>query len=55
MLRLHERQGDRVDVASYFEFAALDIIGDLTFGESFECLQKAEMHVSYSCRPEINF
>ncbi|KAH7350674.1 cytochrome P450 monooxygenase-like protein [Rhexocercosporidium sp. MPI-PUGE-AT-0058] len=33
-----------VDIAAWFNFASFDIIGDLTFGESFHALEKGEEH-----------
>ena len=44
--RLQERSGKPVDMVEYYEFATVDIISDLAFGESFDCLEKEEMHVS---------
>ncbi|KAB8235872.1 cytochrome P450 [Aspergillus alliaceus] len=32
------------DAVQWYHFAAFDIIGDLTFGESFGCLQNSDMH-----------
>lgn len=47
MQRLHENsENGPVDMAKWFNFATFDIIGDLTFGESFGCLEKSELHVS---------
>lgn len=33
-----------VDIAAWLNFASFDIIGDLTFGESFHALEKGEDH-----------
>jgi hypothetical protein len=33
-----------VDIAKWCNFLAFDMIGELTFGESFECLEKATYH-----------
>ncbi|RSM03265.1 hypothetical protein CDV31_010541 [Fusarium ambrosium] len=41
--RLHERcKSGNVNLTSWYNFTSFDIIGDLTFGESFGCLDKAE-------------
>lgn len=45
--RLRERcqpSGGPVEMAAWFNYTTFDIIGDLTFGESFRCLQDAAMH-----------
>ncbi|KAJ3550039.1 hypothetical protein NM208_g207 [Fusarium decemcellulare] len=43
MLRLHERcKYGNVDLMSWYNFTTFDIIGDLTFGESFQCLEKSD-------------
>ncbi|PBP24706.1 toxin biosynthesis cytochrome P450 monooxygenase [Diplocarpon rosae] len=43
--KLHDQAGSPVDVAKYYEFTAVDIIGELTFGEPFSCLETSEMHL----------
>ncbi|TVY51126.1 Averantin hydroxylase [Lachnellula cervina] len=44
MQRLHENCGKgTVDIAKWLNFASFDIIGDLTFGESFSCLETSKM------------
>lgn len=46
--RLHEQvdgsEGGKVDVSKWFRWLAFDIAGDLSFGESFECLQNQGLH-----------
>jgi cytochrome P450 len=44
--RLHEyeRSGTAVDLVEWFNYVAFDIIGDLTFGEPFGCLEESKMH-----------
>ncbi|GAB1317188.1 Isotrichodermin C-15 hydroxylase [Madurella fahalii] len=49
MQRMRERAGTTVNLIDWFNFTAFDIIGDLTFGESFGCLEESKMH------PWINF
>ncbi|KAF2667467.1 cytochrome P450 [Microthyrium microscopicum] len=44
MARLHENAGKPVDLAAWFNFTAFDVIGDLAFGESFNCLRDGKMH-----------
>lgn len=36
--------GKSVDLVAYFNWTTFDIIGDLTFGESFNCLDQREYH-----------
>ncbi len=38
--------GNEIDMSAWFNFLTFDVIGDLVFGESFECLESAELHVS---------
>lgn len=33
-----------VDISAWFNFTTFDLIGDLTFGESFDCLENAKFH-----------
>ncbi len=44
--RLHQETQAKniVDIAAWLNFASFDIIGDLTFGESFHALEKGEHH-----------
>lgn len=46
--RLHEQvdgtEGGKVDVSKWFRWMSFDIAGDLSFGESFECLQNQGLH-----------
>ena len=35
---------DTVDILRWYQYATLDIIGDLCFGESFHCLESGENH-----------
>ncbi|KAB8067762.1 cytochrome P450 [Aspergillus leporis] len=44
--RFHEHANAKreFDVVQWYYFVAFDIIGDLTFGESFGCLQNSDMH-----------
>ena len=46
--RLHEQiageQRGKVDISMWFRWLAFDIAGDLSFGESFDCLQKQQLH-----------
>ena len=47
--RMHENAGTTVDLCGWFHYITFDIIGDLTFGESFDCLEQSR------CHPWINF
>lgn len=42
--RLKERAGSPQDMVQWFNFVTFDIIGDLTLGESFDCLRQSELH-----------
>ena len=43
--RLHENAAKKAqDMVSWYSFVTFDIIGDLTLGESFECLQTSSLH-----------
>jgi cytochrome P450 len=44
--RIHDfaSAGTAIDIVKWFNFTTFDIIGELTFGESFNCLQQNEMH-----------
>jgi len=42
--RMRENAGQTIDLAAWFNFATFDIIGDLTYGESFGCLEKSRFH-----------
>lgn len=44
--RLHSvsSTGEAQDMVSWFNFVAFDIIGDLTMGESFNCLEASGLH-----------
>ncbi|KAF8865497.1 cytochrome P450 [Acephala macrosclerotiorum] len=45
MKRFHENSGKPFDISQYFQYLTFDIIGDLTFGESSDCLQKSKANV----------
>ncbi|PSN65363.1 cytochrome P450 3A17 [Corynespora cassiicola Philippines] len=38
------KEGKPVDVVKWYNFTTFDVIGDLTFGESFDCLEQSTMH-----------
>lgn len=46
--RLHEQvegiEGGKLDISKWFRWTSFDIAGDLSFGESFECLQNQQLH-----------
>ncbi|KAJ9152036.1 Isotrichodermin C-15 hydroxylase [Pleurostoma richardsiae] len=44
MQRMRELAGQKVDMWAWFNYTTFDIIGDLTFGEPFGCLQESELH-----------
>ncbi|RDW59469.1 hypothetical protein BP6252_12556 [Coleophoma cylindrospora] len=37
-------EGEVLDMVKWFNFTTFDIIGDLTFGDSFHCLDNSKMH-----------
>lgn len=41
-IRLH----GPVDVSAWLDFITVDVIGDLTFGESYHCLETSTLYVS---------
>src|SRR3569833_1331878 len=42
--RMHENAGTTVDLCGWFHYITIDIIGDLTFGESFDCHEQSRCH-----------
>ncbi|KAL8305525.1 hypothetical protein RB601_009476 [Gaeumannomyces tritici] len=42
--RMHEKAGSVVDMWAWANFTTFDIIGDLTFGEPFNCLEESRFH-----------
>lgn len=44
MARLLEKRNTPVDLVRYFNYTTFDIIADLTFGESFGCLDSDDYH-----------
>ena len=46
--RLHQqvegKGGGKVDISDWFRWTSFDIAGDLSFGESFKCLQNQQLH-----------
>lgn len=46
--RLHENCAEAVDINKWYGLLGFDIIGDLTFGESFGGLENSKFHVSLS-------
>jgi len=43
-LRDKAEKGIAVDMVKWFNYMAFDLIGDLTFGESFDCVETGEYH-----------
>ncbi|MCJ1284882.1 hypothetical protein MMC26_004219 [Xylographa opegraphella] len=41
---MRERAGGPVDVTPWFSYYTFDVIGDLAFGEPFDCLRDARLH-----------
>lgn len=46
--RLKENSTKPVDVSFWFNAVTFDVVGDLTLGESFGCLEKGELHVCFA-------
>lgn len=42
--RLKERGGEVIDLVEWLNYTTFDIAGDLSFGESFECLMNGKTH-----------
>ncbi|KAK3356595.1 isotrichodermin C-15 hydroxylase [Lasiosphaeria hispida] len=42
--RMHENQGTVIDICTWFHFTTFDMIGDLAFGEPFDCLKDSQFH-----------
>ncbi|KAJ5159396.1 uncharacterized protein N7482_006400 [Penicillium canariense] len=42
--RVKERKDTVFDLVTWFECTTFDVVGDLTFGESFGCLETGEVH-----------
>ncbi|KAK0718743.1 cytochrome P450 [Apiosordaria backusii] len=40
----NDRQGVKIDVVPWINFATFEMLGDLAFGESFDCLQTSQYH-----------
>lgn len=49
MQRMRENAGTVINLNAWFNYTTFDIIGDLTFGEPFDCLKNSRLH------PWINF
>ena len=45
--RLRENARGPIDIWQWIKLATFDITGDLTFGESFDCLETSTQHVSW--------
>ncbi|KAJ4424528.1 hypothetical protein N0V82_000852 [Gnomoniopsis sp. IMI 355080] len=43
-LTLRAKIGEAIDVEKWFNFVTFDIIGDLSFGDSFHCLDTSDYH-----------
>ncbi|KAL1890958.1 hypothetical protein Sste5346_007955 [Sporothrix stenoceras] len=47
MVRLHgfaEKPNEGFDIVKWYNFMTFDVIGDLSFGESFGCLERGDFH-----------
>lgn len=42
--RLHENSGRPLDIMSWYNYTTFDVIGDLAFGEPFDCLDNSNYH-----------
>ena len=42
--RMHEHAGQVVDMVKWYNYTTFDIIGDLSFAESFGCLENSKYH-----------
>jgi cytochrome P450 len=41
---LYAAKGEAFDIMKYYNFLTFDVIGDLSFGESFGCLERGDFH-----------
>lgn len=44
MQRMRENAGTVINLNAWFNYTTFDIIGDLTFGEPFNCLRDSRLH-----------
>jgi len=44
MQRLRERSGQKADLTAWFNYTTFDLVGDLAFGEPFNCLKNSTYH-----------
>lgn len=44
--KLQECSENPMNIEHWFNFTLFDLMGDLTFAESFGCLEKSKLHVS---------
>ena len=42
--RIHDPSGTVVDIVDWYMFFTFDVLGDLGFGESFDCLERSSLH-----------
>ena len=50
--RAREKDESKINLSDWFKYLTFDIIGDLSFGESFDCLQKSDYHPYIACLME---
>jgi hypothetical protein len=46
--KLRGEHSNPVNVVKWYEVTTFDIVADLTFGESFHCLENSKLHVRLS-------
>ena len=44
MMRMHEHVGEVQDMVKWYNYTTFDIIGDLSFADSFHCLDESKYH-----------
>ena len=47
--RAQAKNESKVNLSDWFKYLTFDIIGDLSFGESFDCLKNSDYHPYISC------
>ena len=47
--RARAKSESKINLSDWFKYLTFDIIGDLSFGESFDCLEKDDFHPYISC------
>jgi cytochrome P450 len=44
--KLRGKVDQKINIADWYKFTTFDVMGDLVFGQSFDCLQRANLNAS---------